>query len=168
MTRPARRSASPRPMARTSEMTTAEATGGAVKSLPRLKQRSREEIKDALLNEFGYANVMQIPAVVKVVVNMVVGDVAWTSPLSPRRPTTTKDERCCGRWAFRSRRTEQMAKKALVNKANKKPKFKVRGYTRCNRCGRPHAVYRKFGLCRICLREMAHAGELPGVTKSSW
>ena len=42
-----------------------------------------------------------------------------------------------------------MAKKALVNKANKKPKFKVRGYTRCNRCGRPHAVYRKFGLCRI-------------------
>jgi small subunit ribosomal protein S14 len=61
-----------------------------------------------------------------------------------------------------------MAKKALVNKANKKPKFKVRGYTRCNRCGRPHAVYRKFGLCRICLREMAHAGELPGVQKASW
>ncbi len=49
-----------------------------------------------------------------------------------------------------------------------KPKFKVRGYTRCSRCGRPHAVYRKFGLCRICLREMAHAGELPGVQKSSW
>ena len=61
-----------------------------------------------------------------------------------------------------------MAKKALVIKANKKPKLKVRGYTRCNRCGRPHAVFRKFGLCRICLREMAHAGELPGVQKSSW
>ena len=60
-----------------------------------------------------------------------------------------------------------MAKTALVNKANKKPKFKVRGYTRCQRCGRPHSVYRKFGLCRICLREMAHRGELPGVTKSS-
>ena len=42
----------------------------------------------------------------------------------------------------------------------------MRGYTRCNRCGRPHSVYKKFGLCRICLREMAHAGELPGVTKS--
>src|SRR3546814_6817490 len=41
-------------------------------------------------------------------------------------------------------------------------------YTRCQKCGRPHSVYRKFGLCRICLREMAHAGELPGVTKSSW
>ncbi len=61
-----------------------------------------------------------------------------------------------------------MAKTALVNKANKKPKFKVRGYTRCQRCGRPHAVFRKFGLCRICLREMAHRGELPGVRKSSW
>ena len=56
-----------------------------------------------------------------------------------------------------------MAKKALVNKAARKPKFKVRGYTRCQRCGRPKAVYRKFGLCRICLREMAHRGELPGV-----
>ena len=45
-----------------------------------------------------------------------------------------------------------MAKKALVNKANSTPKFKVRGYTRCQRCGRPHSVYKKFGLCRICLR----------------
>ena len=61
-----------------------------------------------------------------------------------------------------------MAKKALVNKANKKPKFEVRAYTRCNKCGRPKSVYRKFGLCRICLREKAHRGELPGVTKSSW
>jgi small subunit ribosomal protein S14 len=61
-----------------------------------------------------------------------------------------------------------MGKTALRDKAAAKPKFKVRGYTRCSRCGRPHAVYRKFGLCRICVREMAHAGELPGVTKSSW
>ena len=59
-----------------------------------------------------------------------------------------------------------MAKKALVDKANRKPKFKVRGYTRCQRCGRPRAVFREFGLCRICLRQMAHRGELPGVTKS--
>ena len=61
-----------------------------------------------------------------------------------------------------------MAKTALKNKANRKPKFKVRGYTRCNRCGRPHSVYRKFGLCRVCLRELALRGELPGVTKISW
>lgn len=61
-----------------------------------------------------------------------------------------------------------MAKKALVEKAKRKPKFKVRGYNRCNRCGRPRAVFRTFGLCRICFREMAHRGELPGITKSSW
>ena len=59
-----------------------------------------------------------------------------------------------------------MAKTALKNKAAAKPKFKVRAYTRCQVCGRPHSVYRKFGLCRICLREKAHRGELPGVTKS--
>ena len=61
-----------------------------------------------------------------------------------------------------------MAKKALRNKAERKPKFKVRGYTRCQRCGRPRAVYRRFGLCRLCFRQMAHQGEIPGVTKGSW
>jgi small subunit ribosomal protein S14 len=60
-----------------------------------------------------------------------------------------------------------MAKKALVEKQKRKPKFKVRGYTRCQRCGRPKAVYRKFGLCRICLRDLALNGEVPGVTKAS-
>jgi small subunit ribosomal protein S14 len=53
-------------------------------------------------------------------------------------------------------------------KAARKPKFKVRGYTRCQRCGRVRAVYQKFGLCRICFRELAHAGEIPGITKASW
>ena len=61
-----------------------------------------------------------------------------------------------------------MAKKALRIKQQEKPKFKVRAYTRCQRCGRPKAVFRKFGLCRICLRELTHAGEVPGVTKASW
>ena len=61
-----------------------------------------------------------------------------------------------------------MAKTSLKVKAARKPKFEVRGYTRCQRCGRPRAVYRKFGLCRICFREMAHRGELPGITKCSW
>ena len=61
-----------------------------------------------------------------------------------------------------------MAKKALIAKAKRTPKFQVRGYTRCVRCGRPRAVYRKFGLCRICFRSLAHRGELPGITKSSW
>ena len=45
---------------------------------------------------------------------------------------------------------------------------KVRAYTRCRKCGRARSVFRKFGLCRVCLREMAHAGEIPGVTKASW
>ncbi|WP_327087700.1 type Z 30S ribosomal protein S14 [Nonomuraea sp. NBC_01738] len=61
-----------------------------------------------------------------------------------------------------------MAKTSLKVKATRKQKFAVRAYTRCTRCGRSHSVYRKFGLCRICFREMAHRGELPGITKSSW
>ncbi len=61
-----------------------------------------------------------------------------------------------------------MAKKALINKSKRTPKFKVRAYRRCQRCGRPRAVYRDFGLCRICLRQMGHAGEIPGLVKSSW
>jgi small subunit ribosomal protein S14 len=61
-----------------------------------------------------------------------------------------------------------MATTAWVAKTKKKPKFKVRQRNRCNRCGRPRGYYRKFGLCRICLRQLAHRGELPGVIKSSW
>ncbi len=61
-----------------------------------------------------------------------------------------------------------MAKTSLRVKAARPQKYKTREYTRCRRCGRPRAVYRKFGLCRICLRELAHDGMVPGMTKSSW
>ncbi len=61
-----------------------------------------------------------------------------------------------------------MAKKSLIAKAQREPKFGVRAYNRCPLCGRPRGYYRKFGMCRICLRDRAHKGELPGVTKSSW
>jgi small subunit ribosomal protein S14 len=61
-----------------------------------------------------------------------------------------------------------MAKKCLVIKSQQKPKFAVRGYTRCQCCGRPKSVYRKFLLCRICLREFAHKGLIPGMVKASW
>jgi small subunit ribosomal protein S14 len=61
-----------------------------------------------------------------------------------------------------------MAKEALIQKARRPFKFKVRRYFRCNVCGRPRGYIRKFGLCRICFREMAHQGLIPGVTKSSW
>ena len=61
-----------------------------------------------------------------------------------------------------------MAKQALIQKAKRKPKFSSRAYTRCNSCGRPKAVYQKFGICRICFRTMALNGQLPGVVKASW
>jgi len=61
-----------------------------------------------------------------------------------------------------------LAKKAMIAKQKRKPKFAVRAYNRCKICGRPRAYMRKFGMCRICFRELAHRGELPGVTKSSW
>jgi small subunit ribosomal protein S14 len=61
-----------------------------------------------------------------------------------------------------------MAKKSMKIKASKTPKFKVRAYTRCNRCGRPHAVLKKYGICRICFRELAYKGQIPGMKKSSW
>jgi small subunit ribosomal protein S14 len=61
-----------------------------------------------------------------------------------------------------------MAKKSLIAKSKREPKFKVRGYNRCRRCGRPRGYLRKFGMCRICVRELAHKGELPGVRKASW
>lgn len=61
-----------------------------------------------------------------------------------------------------------MARKALIEKSKRKPKFKSRGYNRCKRCGRARAYLRDFGMCRICVRELASRGELPGVRKASW
>jgi small subunit ribosomal protein S14 len=61
-----------------------------------------------------------------------------------------------------------VAKKSIVEKWKRAPKFKVRSYTRCHRCGRPRGYLRDFGLCRICFRELALKGDIPGVAKSSW
>jgi small subunit ribosomal protein S14 len=61
-----------------------------------------------------------------------------------------------------------MAKKSMIAKASRKPKFSSRAYTRCSICGRPKSVYRDFGICRVCLRKMANEGLLPGVRKASW
>jgi small subunit ribosomal protein S14 len=61
-----------------------------------------------------------------------------------------------------------MAKTSKVAKDNKKPKFSTRKHNRCKLCGRPRAYIRVFGICRLCFRELAHKGELPGVTKASW
>lgn len=61
-----------------------------------------------------------------------------------------------------------MAKKSLIAKAKREPKFKARRYNRCPLCGRPRAFLRKFGMCRICFRGLALRGEIPGVIKASW
>jgi len=61
-----------------------------------------------------------------------------------------------------------VAKKCLIVKSRRKPKYGVRAYNRCRRCGRPRAYLRKFGLCRLCFRELALKGDIPGVVKSSW
>jgi small subunit ribosomal protein S14 len=61
-----------------------------------------------------------------------------------------------------------VARKALIAKASRKPRFQVRAYNRCRRCGRPRGYMRKFGICRICFRQLALNGDIPGITKASW
>lgn len=61
-----------------------------------------------------------------------------------------------------------MAKTSLKNKQQATPKYFTRAYTRCRLCGRPHSVLRKYGICRVCFRELAYKGEIPGVRKASW
>ncbi|AJK51723.1 type Z 30S ribosomal protein S14 [Mycoplasma capricolum subsp. capripneumoniae] len=61
-----------------------------------------------------------------------------------------------------------MAKKSLKVKQAKHQKFNVRNYTRCNHCGRPHAVLKKFGICRLCFRKFVYEGQIPGIKKASW
>lgn len=61
-----------------------------------------------------------------------------------------------------------MARKALIVKSKQKPKFRTRKYHRCNICGRRHGYLREFGMCRICFRERASKGLIPGVHKASW
>ena len=61
-----------------------------------------------------------------------------------------------------------MAKKAMINKQRRTPKYSTRAYTRCRICGRPPSVLKKYGICRICFRELAYKGEIPGVKKASW
>jgi small subunit ribosomal protein S14 len=61
-----------------------------------------------------------------------------------------------------------VARTSLIVKQRRKPKFPTRAYNRCQFCGRRRAYYRKFGVCRICFRNMAHLGQIPGVRKASW
>jgi len=74
-------------------------------------------------------------------------------PAAPARPSVREIE---------------MARKAMIEKSKRKPKFMVRQHNRCQRCGRSRAFIRKFGICRICFRDLALNGLIPGVKKSSW
>jgi small subunit ribosomal protein S14 len=61
-----------------------------------------------------------------------------------------------------------MARKALINKSKREPKYSTRSYNRCNLCGRPRGYIRDYGICRLCFRKLSHKGEIPGVKKASW
>ncbi len=61
-----------------------------------------------------------------------------------------------------------MARKAMIEKAKREPAFAVRRRNRCQRCGRPRGYMRKFALCRLCFRQLAHLGQIPGIRKASW
>ncbi|MGI6668511.1 MAG: type Z 30S ribosomal protein S14 [Acetivibrionales bacterium] len=61
-----------------------------------------------------------------------------------------------------------MAKRSLIIKQQRKPKYSTRAYNRCRLCGRPRAYIRKFGVCRLCFRSLAYKGQIPGVKKASW
>ena len=61
-----------------------------------------------------------------------------------------------------------MARKSMIAKQKRKPKYSTRAYSRCKICGRPHSVLRKYGICRVCFRELANKGEIPGARKASW
>src|SRR6266481_1564767 len=208
---------------------------------PRLKERYRTEIHGAMLAEFGYPNVMQVPTVTKIVVNMGVGEAARDAKLidgavrdltiiTGQKPAVARARKSIAQfklregmpigahvtlrgdrmWEFldrllsialprirdfrglsdrqfdgRGNYTFGLTEQLMFHEINPDQVDRQRGmdvtvvttattndgvraYTRCARCGRPRAVYRRFGLCRICFRTMAHRGELPGITKSSW
>ena len=122
--------------------------------MPRLKEQYENEIRPRLKEELGLDSIMQAPRIEKITLNMGVGEAKTESKLldsAIEELTTIAGQR------------------AQIRRARKSiAQFKVRNYTRCNRCGRPRAVFKKFGLCRICLRELAHQGAIPGMTKSSW
>ena len=89
-------------------------------------------------------------------------------PRGVRHALQPRGQSLCAVRAVRERRERLMAKTSQRVRQARPAKYKTREYTRCRRCGRARSVYRKFGVCRICLRELAHNGYVPGMTKSSW
>ena len=115
----------------------------------------REQI---IFPEIDYDKVPAIRGLDVAITTSAKSDEAGARAARRARSAVRRDQKGTARWP-RSRSSSS---------SSGRPKHKVRGYSRCNRCGRPRAVYRKFGVCRICLRELAHQGAVPGMTKSSW
>ena len=116
----------------------------------------REQI---IFPEIDYDDVPAVRGLDVAITTSAKTDEEGCALLRAPRPAVRRDEKG----------TSRVAKKSLDRQGSSaRRSYKVRAYTRCNRCGRPRAVYRKFGLCRICLRELAHEGAIPGMTKSSW
>ena len=99
-----------------------------------------------------------------------IRSVAWMSSLLQLQRQTRKHASFsdCSTCRLLSKGDKTVAKKSMKIKQARKPKFSTREYTRCSICGRPHSVLSKYGICRICFRELAYKGEIPGVKKASW
>ena len=200
--------------------------------MSRLKDLYSNEIKDAMVKKFGYKNVMQIPKLDKIVINMGVGEAKENAKvldtaikdletITGQKAVVTRAKKSVANFKLRegmpigckvTLRGEKMYEftDRLVNLAlprvrdfrgvnpdafdgrgnyalgikeqlifpeieyDKVDKVRgmdiifVREYTRCKICGRPHSVLRKYGICRVCFRELAYKGQIPGVKKSSW
>ena len=223
--------------------------------MSRLKDQYKAEIVPALTKKFGYENVMQVPKLDKIVINMGVGEakenpkalesaVADLETITGQKAVLTKAKNSIANFKIRegmnigckvTLRGEkmyefldrlvnlalprvrdfrgvnpnsfdgrgnyalgikeqfifpeiefdkidkvrgmdiifvtgkvQMAKLSMKVKQQRKPKFSTQAYTRCKICGRPHSVLKKYGICRVCFRELAYKGEIPGVKKASW
>ena len=167
---------------------------------PRLRVKYDTEVRDALKEQLGLANIMQVPRLEKIVINMGVGKATQQPSLlegavrdlqqiTGQKPLVTKARKSIASfklregnaigakvtlrgdrmWEFLDRLVSIALPRIRDFRGLSPDSFDGRGnYSRCNRCGRPRAVFRKFGLCRICLREAAHNGYVPGMTKSSW
>ena len=193
--------------------------------MSRLKEQYQNEIVDAMIKKFGYKNIMEVPKLDKIVVNMGVGEAKENAKLleaaikdmeaiTGQKAVATKAKNSIANFKIRegmaigcktTLRGEKMYEfmDRLINLAlprvrdfrgvnpnafdgrgnyalgikeqlifpeieQRKPKFSTRAYTRCKICGRPHSVLRKYGICRVCFRELAYKGQIPGVKKASW
>src|SRR5436305_838800 len=144
----------------------------------RLKEHFQKTVVPALAKEFGYKNVMAVPRIEKISINIGLGEATQNAKLmdgavneltaiAGQKPVITKASKSIAQFKLR----EGQAIGCMVTLRggqSKAPKFPCRQRNLCWRCGRPRAFLRKFGICRLCFRQLALNGDIPGVTKASW